>query len=229
MADWLEKLEKARLENKKDFTIESIETSYKELDEALGLGGIPRGKIIEVAGAPGVGKSAIILDIIAKAQEKELNVLYLDLDRGFNREFASLRYVKCEDLLIFRPDASNPKNISLAISEMIKKNLVDIIVFDSISQLGEGIPFILQELSRDIVGTKVSVILASQLRHNFDDPRDYKTPYMQVLNQYSNIRMMIKKLESIKHGEVLIGRKIEINIYKNEMFYPKTCDIDIYF
>ena len=225
--DWLDKFEKARLTQTKDFTIDSIPTSYTQLDEILGVGGIPRGKIIEIAGAPGVGKSALILDIITKAQEKELNVAYFDLDRGFSKEFAILRDVKCDDLLIFRPPEN--KSIPAALNKMIAMNLVDVVVFDSISQLGEDIPFVLQELAKDIVGTKVTVILASQLRHNFDDPRDYKTPFMPTLNQYCNVRIMLKKVESIKHGEILIGRKLDINVYKNDLFYPKTCEIELYF
>lgn len=226
--DWLDKFEKARLTQTKDFTIDIIPTSYLQLDEILGVGGIPREKIVEIAGESGAGKTALVLDIVASAQENNLNVVYLDLDRKFDKEFATIRKVKCDDLLIFRPDANNPKNISLALRELISKHLVDVVVFDSISQLGEGIPFILQEIARDIIGTKVTVILTSQIRQG-EHYNDYKTPYMASLNQYCNIRMMLEKTVSIKHQDILIGKKVSVDIYKNAMSEPKTTEIEIYF
>jgi len=227
--DWLENLENKRRENKKNFSIEVIPSGYEEVDKALGVKGVPRGKIIEIAGHAGVGKTALILDIIAQAQMKELNVVYLDLDRKFDAEFATNRAVKCEELLIFRPDPDKPENTIEALEHLIICNLIDVIVFDTISAFGDGMVSLLAELEKLIVNTKTTIILASQIRENWQDPRDYNTPYMKVLNQYSNIRMMLKKIESIKHAGILIGKKVSVNIYKNCLAHPKSTDIEIYF
>ena len=227
--DWLENLEKKRLEQKKNFEISVISTGYEEFDKVLGVKGIPRGKIIEIAGHAGVGKTALILDIVAQAQMKDLNVVYLDLDRKFDAEFATNRAVKCEELLIFRPDPEKPENTIEALEHLIIFNLIDVIVFDTISAFGDGMVSLLAELEKMIANTKITVILSSQIRNNFEDPRDYNTPYMKVLNQYSNVRIMLKKIESIKHAGILIGKRVSVNIYKNCLAHPKSTDIEIYF
>ena len=226
--DWLENLEKKRLEQKKNFEISVISTGYEEFDKVLGVKGIPRGKIIEIAGHAGVGKTALILDIVAQAQMKDLNVVYLDLDRKFDAEFATNRAVKCEELLIFRPDPEKPENTIEALEHLIIFNLIDVIVFDTISAFGDGMVSLLAELEKMIANTKITVILSSQIRNNFEDPRDYNTPYMKVLNQYSNVRIMLKKIESIKHAGILIGKRVSIDIYKNCLANPKSTEIEIY-
>lgn len=226
--DWLDKFEKNRLENKKSFTIEVIPSSYEELDRAFGVGGLPRGKIIEISGGAGVGKTALLLDIVASAQAQGLNVVYLDLDRKFDRQFAENRAVKCDELLVFQPDPKKPENLTKALNQLILGNLVDVIVFDTISSFGDGILNILQELVKDIVGTKITVLIASQIRENFEDPRDYNTPYMKVLNQYSNIRMYLKKIETLKHKDILIGKRVSVDIYKNLLSHPRSAEIEIY-
>jgi len=226
--DWLTKLEQARTEQKKSFILDIIPTSYSELDKALGVWGIPRGKIVEISGHAGVGKTALLLDIVAQAQEHGLNVVYMDLDRKFDAEFAKNRAVKCEDLLVFQPDATKPENTLKALEALMKANLIDLIVFDTISAYGDGITEILQGLAKNIAGTKITILLASQIRQSFEDPRDYNTPYMHLLNQYCNIRIMLKKIESIKHDSILIGKRIAVDVYKNVMAHPRTTEIEIY-
>jgi recombination protein RecA len=228
MSDWLEKWEQKRLQHSKVFDLEVIPTSYPEFDRALGVGGIPRGKIVEVAGHAGVGKTALILDIVAQAQAKNLQVVYLDLDHKFEAEFAFNRAVKLNELLIFQPDPKNIDNLILALKSFIEKNLADIIVIDTISACGEGMVNLLMELTKAIAGTKITLLLASQIREKWQDPRDYNTPFMKVLNQYSNIRIMLKKIESLKHEDIFIGKKVSVDVYKNCLAHPKSTDIEIY-
>ena len=228
MADWLENLEKKRLEGRKTFELEVISTGYEEIDSALGVKGIPRGKIVEIAGHPSVGKTALILDIVAQAQAKGLNAIYMDLDHKFDKQFAMNRAVKCDELLIFRPDPMKPENTIAALKQLLCDGLIDLVVFDSISMYKEGIEKVLAETSKILAGTKITIILASQIRNNFEDPRDYNTPFMKVLNQYCNIRIMLKKMETLKHKDIMIGKRVEVNIYKNVMAHPKSTDIEIY-
>lgn len=226
--DWLEKFEKSRLQQKKDFFMEVIPSTYSTLDKELGCWGIPRGKVIEISGGAGIGKTALLLDIVASAQSKDLNVVYLDLDRKFDRTFAENRGIKIDNLLIYRPEPSQPENLIIALRSFIQQNLVDVIVFDTISAYGDGMINIFQELVKDIAGTKITVLLASQIRENFEDPRDYNTPYMKILNQYCNIRLFMKKIESLKHCGIFIGKKVAIDIYKNTLYHPSSTEIEIY-
>ena len=92
----------------------------------------------------------------------------------------------------------------------------------------DGIEKILADISQIISGTKTTILLASQIRANFEDPRDYNTPYMKVLNQYCNVRMYLKKIESLKHDGILIGKHVEVNVYKNSLYHPKSTSIEIY-
>jgi len=229
MTDWLDRLERIRLERKKDFVIDVIPTTYPELDTALGLGGLPRGKIIEISGASSVGKTSLVFDVISKAQSDGLQVLYFDIDRKFEKEYANERKVKCDEMLVFRPDITQPLNTILAIREFINGNLVDVIIFDTISAFGDSITDVLNELSKVIIGTNVTVILLSQIRHCYEDPRCYKTPHMLVLNKNCHIRLLMKKIGTIKESGVLIGKAVSVDIYKNTMFHPSSTEIEMYY
>ena len=129
MADWLDKYEKARLEQRKVFTLDVIPTAYSELDDAIGVKGIPRGKITEIAGHSSVGKTALVLDILAQAQARGLNVVYMDLDRKFDKQFALYRAIKLDELLIFRPDPQQAQNTVDALKKMIEQNLIELLGF----------------------------------------------------------------------------------------------------
>lgn len=226
--DWLDKAEQRKRDRKKEFILDVIPTSYFPLDIALGVGGIPKGKIIEIAGMAKSGKTTLIYDILAKAQHLGLIPIYLEPDCKFEQEWAWERKVNCDEMLIFQPDPRYPEKTILAVKTFIEKGLADIIVIDTISNYGDGMELLLRELSNLITNTKVTIIIASQIRENFHHPRDYKTPYMKVLNQYSNIRIMLKVVESIKEGLLLIGKKIDVDVYKNCMFHPRTTQIEMY-
>lgn len=226
--DWLSKLEEQRLNQPKKFDSSLIITTYPDLDKIIG-GGIPSGKIIEIAGHPGVGTSTLVLDIVASAQKTSKHVLFLDLDRKFDAEYATAHEVRCDELSVFRPDPTKPENTVIAVRELVSKGLIDVIVVDSISMYGDGMVELLQEFTKLQSTNNVTVILTSQLRHNFDDPRDYKTAHMKVLNQYCNVRIMLKKVESIKIDNILIGRRVSVDVYKNSVVHPNSTEIEIYF
>lgn len=228
MGDWLDDAEKKRLERSKDFSIDVISTSYLDLDNALG-GGLPYGKIIELSGQKGSCKSAIIQDMMAQAQAKELGVVYLDADRKFDAKFAHARGVRIQELLIFQPDPLQPDKTIEAIKLLVETNQIQFIVIDSISMYGDGCDDILRSISKLITTYKIIILITSQIRNNFEHPRDYRTPYMKILNEYCNIRMNLKQVESIKANHVLIGKRIEVDVYKNVITHPKSFQMEVYF
>jgi recombination protein RecA len=226
---WLDDLETRRMTAKKNFDISVLNTGYKEFNEALGVGGIPIGKIIDIAGHVDVGKTSLTLDIIKEAINSELSTVLLDLDNSFDAQYAIGRGVKTAELLVFRPDSSRPQDLLVALESLINDGLIKVLVIDSISSFGGNISTVLEGLTKLITNKDITVVLTSQIRHNYEDARDYKTPYMKVINRYANIRVMLRKITSIRHEHIIIGRKVTVDIYKNSVANPKSTETEIYF
>lgn len=224
MHDWLDKLEASRLTFNKTLTFDSISTSYIQLDHRLGVNGIPKGKIVEIAGHSGSCKSTLALDIISEAQQHGSLVMYVDLDCKFDKEWSKQRLVNNDELLLVQ---NKPWT---ELKYLVGYNLIDVIVIDSISNIqSDEVTELLQFLAKTIVEQKITGILLSQIRNSFCDPRDYNTPYMKLLNQHCNVRMMMTKKESIKHAGVLIGKVVNVDIYKNSLYRPQQAEIEVYF
>lgn len=229
MSDWLSDYEQKRLETgKRKSEVEVMSSSYLKLDEALGINGIPRGKIIDIAGPAGVGKTALVLDIVAEAQRQNLVCVYMDLQRDFDSQFAHNRKVDIQDLLIFRP--KDIQSIAPACETLMKEGFADFIIFDSISAVDTSkvsLKEMVNPIRRHLLEYKSSLILLSQVREDLSNGGQV-TPYMNDLDEIANVRMMMKKLHGIKHEDVLIGKEVEVDIYKNDLATPAKAVIEIY-
>jgi recombination protein RecA len=220
---WLDELENKS--PKKEFKMDIISTPYDSLNSALGINGLPKGKIIDLSGEKGSCKSTLALDIITSAWKQDLFSLYINYDGKLDKKRIDPYLVCSGNLLVYTPNDDLEK-LLFVIQTYIQSG-VDLIVFDSISQCA-NVELLLQNISQLISGTKVTVILLSQVRHNFKNFNCYNTPKMKVLNQYSNIRMNLKILGSIKKDGKLIGKKIGIDIYKNSVSKPNNCEIEVF-
>jgi recombination protein RecA len=234
MEDWLSPFENKKLaKGGRVSNQQYISTSYTELDYVLG-GGFPLGKTVEISGEPGSGKTCLITDIIGTAQKENLSCVYMNIGPSFDMVYAKSRGVKLDELLIFQPEDIN--KIVEASLILMEQGLADIIVIDSISNI-PNVPLkqILNPLLKKIVEYNTCLILASQVRNDLDFGR-YKTPFMLELNDIANIRMLLKVTGGIKTPmavgtavqDMLIGKKVLVDIYKNDLTQPAQTNIDLY-
>lgn len=229
MSDWLSEFEQKKLEtvNRKS-DLEVLSTSYPLLDSALGIGGVPRGKVIDIMGEPSVGKTSLALDLVAEAQKAKLACVWLDLEQSFDSQFAYDRKVNINDLLIFRP--KNSEGIVLACETLMKEGLADFIIFDSVSALNVGdtcLRYVINPLLQKLLEYKSSLIFLSQVRVDLEN-HQHVTPYMNEINDIANIRMKLVKINSIKHQDILIGKRVLADIYKNDLANPASAEIELY-
>lgn len=228
--DFMSKYEEIRTKKiKRESTLKFVGTSYTNIDEALG-GGIPLGKVIDIAGEAGVGKSSFVQDIIMQAQLQDLSCVYMDIERKFDAYWARERAnVNTDDLLVFEP--KNLEGMVPACVTLMEQGLADLIIFDSISALNisteVSLKNILNPLLQKIVEYNTSLIFISQIRNDLLEG-GLTTPHNGVLNDVSNIRIMLKKLSIIKQEELIVGKTIEVNIYKNDLAVPVVKQIELF-
>jgi recombination protein RecA len=227
--DWLSKFEEKQIQKPKRVGEQKvISTSYMQIDDALGVHGLPLGKVIDLAGEPGSGKTSVALDIISSFQERNLSCVYLDLERAFDADFAYLRRVNCEDLLLFRPEKID--GIAEAGVTLMEQGLADLIVFDTISAIpldGITLKDILNPLLQNLVKYDSSLLLLSQIRNDLAQG-GITTPSNSIIDDVSNIRIMLRKKSIIKHLDVIIGHKVEVDIYKNDLATPAKTEIELF-
>jgi recombination protein RecA len=228
MDDFMSNYEEAQIKKvKRESNLKFVSTSYLTIDDALG-GGIPLGKVVEIAGESGVGKTAIVQDIITQAQEQGLSVVYLDIERKFDAYWAIERAnVNTDDLLIFEP--KDTEKLAEACLVLMEQGLADIIIFDSVSALNltSSLKEVLNPLLQKIVQYNTSLILLSQVRQDLENG-GLTTPQNTILDQICNIRIMLKKLSIIKQEELIVGKTLEINIYKNDLSVPVVKQIELF-
>ena len=231
--DWLDKYEaKHNTPAKRESDTKIISSSYSEIDAASGIGGFPLGKVIDIAGEPNIGKTCFAYDLVAYSQMNNLACVWLDIDRNFDAEFAYKKQVINDDLLVFQP----PKieGIVPACLTLMEQGLADIIIFDSISNLplmadGENIALktVINPLLQKLQEYKTSLIFLSQIRADLIEGGD-TTPRNLALNDLCNMRLMFRFKQVIKHQEVVIGHKIEVDIYKNDLASPAKTEIELF-
>ncbi len=226
--------------------VPAIPTGAVGLDIALGIGGIPRGRVIEIFGPESSGKTTLTLSIIAQAQKRKGSAAFIDAEHAFDSTYAKKLGVNLDDLLISQPDTGEQ---ALEITEMlVRSNAVDVIVVDSVAALVpkaeiEGdmgashmglqarlMSQALRKLTGVISKSSCSLIFINQLRDKigvmFGNPET--TPGGRALKFYSSVRLDIRRIAQIKRGEEIVGGRVRVKVVKNKVAAPfKQAEFDL--
>ena len=226
--------------------VEVISTGCISIDMALGIGGLPRGRIIEIYGPESSGKTTLSLHVIAEAQKNGGNVAFIDAEHALDPVYATKLGINISELYISQPDNGEQ---ALDITEsLVRSGAMDVIVVDSVAALTPKVEIdgemgeshiglqarLMSQALRKLAGvcnkTKTCIIFINQLREKvgvmFGNPE--VTPGGKALKFYSSIRIDVRRVDSVKSGTEIIGNKTKIKIVKNKMAPPfKVAEVDI--
>lgn len=226
--------------------VDAISTGCLSLDVAFGIGGVPRGRIIEIYGPESSGKTTLAQHIVAEVQKIGGIAAFVDAEHALDPEYASKIGVDVKELLISQPDSGEQ---ALEIVEtLVRSNAVDVVVVDSVAALVpqkeiEGdmgdqhmglqarlMSQALRKLTGAIAKTKTSVVFINQIRNKigvfFGNPET--TSGGNALKFYSSVRVEVRRAAQIKQGEKIIGNRVKVKIVKNKVAAPfRACEFDI--
>jgi recombination protein RecA len=235
-----------KLGDKPRVNVDAISTGSIGLDAALGVGGMPRGRIIEIFGPESSGKTTLSLHVVAEAQKKGGICAYIDAEHAMDPEYAKRIGVKIDELLISQPDTGEQ---ALEIVEsLVRSGKMDVIVIDSVAALTpkdeiEGdmgahhvgkqarlMSQALRKLTAIVAKSKTIVIFINQIRMQigvmFGNPET--TPGGKALKFYTSVRLDIRRIAQIKKGEEIMGGRVRVKVVKNKVAAPfKQTEFDL--
>lgn len=235
-----------RMGDAADMKVASVSSGSLAIDKALGIGGYPRGRIVEIYGPESSGKTTVALHAVAEVQRQGGTAAYIDAENALDPQYAEALGVNIDDLLLSQPD-SGEEGLEIA-DALISSGAVDLVIVDSVAALvpraeidgdmgdthvglqARLMSQALRKLSGEINKTKTIAIFINQIREKvgvmFGNPET--TTGGRALKFYSTIRMEIRRAEQIKNGTDVIGNKAKVKIVKNKVAPPfKRCEVDI--